>query len=151
MENQFNLLVNSFDKVIETNDLSAVMDVLMGIRSLDVTASMIERSKLGNKLSKLRKLFVTKTGATEQEIARVMKEILVKWKKVMEVCQKPSHETSNQTLTLKLKISKPLDPINETPQISSTQAHRNDNNLSNISQQRQKALFFYILNELFVI
>jgi hypothetical protein len=85
-----NHLISALHKAIEINDNANIKDILIAINELNPSSTSIEKSKLGNIISSLRKKFLSSEVDLEKEIATLCKTILEKWKKIFHLVRSSS-------------------------------------------------------------
>lgn len=102
------LLKKTLQKYLKSSDQDPdyVLDVLINLENMELLPSMIKDSKIGNIVANIRETFAgSSDNAKCLEITKKAKDILLKWKKIIEMSEKSDKNISHQTIISSLTKS----------------------------------------------
>lgn len=126
-----------------------IKDILIALEKITVTASLISKSKLGNTISSVRSEYAKSIDGDEskdKEIEQIAKELLLKWKGIMDAkkgdkkSEKKTTTTTPSTTTTKTSTDKEVKTSGLSRSSSPLPIPSSSNNISNLSDSRVKII-----------
>jgi hypothetical protein len=73
-------ILKSLEKLTDDKDYGCIKDALNALQTLTVTSNLIEKTRAGNQISAIRKLFSGETSSEAREVSQICKDILSNWR-----------------------------------------------------------------------
>jgi len=138
-------LIDLKDKIIKTNDdekkdgrsnatRERIKDILIALDKIAVTSSLITKSKLGNTISSIKADYsksVTGDEDKDKEIESIAKDLLLKWKSIMDK-KKGQQEKKTEKKTIDKSVKVSATSRSSSPLSVSSNNNNNNNNSNNI-------------------